>query len=168
MALHALQSARALGIRVHIDGNNLALEAREQPPQAVLDLLSHHKADILRLLRPANDGWSAEDWQVFFEERAAIAEFDGGLPRPQAERQAFGSPNRVDVPSAAVEIDLAIHWFRLGLRREGMSGFIARAGRHGAALERPRPSRYSRRWVFELERHLKARWKERHRVRLEV
>jgi hypothetical protein len=31
----------------------------------------------------------AEDWQVFFDERAAIAEFDGGLPRAQAEARAF-------------------------------------------------------------------------------
>ena len=41
------------------------------------------------LLRPAEDGWSAEDWQVFFEERAGIVEFDGGLPRAEAEAQAF-------------------------------------------------------------------------------
>jgi hypothetical protein len=40
-------------------------------------------------LRPAEDGWSAEDWQVFFEKRAGIGEFDGGLPRPEAEAQAF-------------------------------------------------------------------------------
>ena len=67
----ALKSARAVGIRVRIDGDDLELEAPAQPPQAVLDLLSLHKADILRLLRPANDGWSPEDWQVFFDERAA-------------------------------------------------------------------------------------------------
>ena len=59
----ALKTARAVGIRVRIDGDDLELEAPAQPPQAVLDLLSLHKADILRLLRPANDGWSPEDWQ---------------------------------------------------------------------------------------------------------
>jgi hypothetical protein len=31
------------------------------------------------LLRLADEGWSVEDWQVFFNERAGIAEFDGGL-----------------------------------------------------------------------------------------
>ena len=72
-----------------IDGDDLELEAPAPPPPAVLDLLSRHKADILRLLRPANDGWSPEDWQVFFDERAAIAEFDGGLPRAEAEARAF-------------------------------------------------------------------------------
>ena len=28
-------------------------------------------------------------WQVFFDERAGIAEFDGGLPRDEAEARAF-------------------------------------------------------------------------------
>jgi hypothetical protein len=61
---HALWSARAFGIRVRIDGDDLELEAPIQPPQEVLELLSLHKADILRLLCPTNDGWSPEDWQV--------------------------------------------------------------------------------------------------------
>ena len=85
----ALKSARAVGIHVRVDGENLELEAPEQPPQAVLDLLSLHKADILKLLRPNNDGWSPEDWQVFFDERAAILEFDGRVPRAEAEARAF-------------------------------------------------------------------------------
>lgn len=29
--------------------------------------------------------WSAADYQQYFEERAAIAEFDGGLSRKEAE-----------------------------------------------------------------------------------
>jgi hypothetical protein len=43
----------------------------------------------LTLLRLADEAWSAEDWQVFFDERAGIAEFDGGLSRAQAEARAF-------------------------------------------------------------------------------
>jgi hypothetical protein len=35
------------------------------------------------------DRWSGKDWQAFFDERAGIAEFDGGLSRAQAEAQAF-------------------------------------------------------------------------------
>ncbi len=88
-AAHALQEARAVGVRVRIDGEDLDLEASAQPPSAVLDLLSRHKADILKLLRPSLDGWSVEDWQVFFDERAGIAEFDGGLTRTEAEERAF-------------------------------------------------------------------------------
>jgi hypothetical protein len=33
--------------------------------------------------------WGAEDWQAHFDERAGIAEHDGGLSRAAAERQAF-------------------------------------------------------------------------------
>jgi len=88
-AAHVLRSARAIGIRVRIDGDGLELEAPKQPPEVILKYLSRHKAEILELLRCGDDGWSADDWQVFFEERAAIAEFDGGLPRPEAEEQAF-------------------------------------------------------------------------------
>ena len=43
----------------------------------------------MALLRPGEDGWSGEDWRAFFDERAGIAEFDGGLPRDQAEARAF-------------------------------------------------------------------------------
>ncbi len=33
--------------------------------------------------------WGAEDWQAHFDERAGIAEHDGGLSRTDAEQQAF-------------------------------------------------------------------------------
>lgn len=88
-ALHALGSARAIGIHVSIDSEDLVLEAPKRPSQAFLDLLFRHKAQILKALTPAADGWSPEDWQVFFEARAAVAEMDGALPRPEAEMQAF-------------------------------------------------------------------------------
>jgi hypothetical protein len=88
-AAEALAQARAAGIQVGIDGDDLALEASAPPPAEVLDLLARHKADIVILLRPGNDGWSSEDWWEFFEERVGIAEFDGGLPRDQAEARAF-------------------------------------------------------------------------------
>jgi hypothetical protein len=101
----ALNAARAVGIRVRVDGDDLELEAAAPPPPAMLDLLSLHKADLLKLLRPANDGWSTEDWQVFFDERAGIAQFDGGLSRAEAERRAFACCvaewlNRNPTPSA--------------------------------------------------------------------
>ncbi len=34
------------------------------------------------------------DWQVEFEERAAIMEYDGGLSRPEAERLALAALRR--------------------------------------------------------------------------
>jgi hypothetical protein len=88
-AAEALRAARAAGIEVELDGDDLLLEASAPPDTAILDLLSNHKAGVVALLRPDRDGWSAEDWQVFFDERAGIAEFDSGLPRPQAEARAF-------------------------------------------------------------------------------
>jgi hypothetical protein len=88
-AAEALKAARAAGIQLGIDGDDLVLEASAPPPPALIDLLSRHKAGIVALMRPGRDGWSAEDWQVFFEERAGIVEFDGGQPRPEAEAQAF-------------------------------------------------------------------------------
>jgi hypothetical protein len=88
-AAEALKSARAAGIRLGIDGDALTLEASEAPSPAVLDLLSRHKADLVALLRPVEDGWSAEDWLAFYDGRAGIAEFNGGLLRAEAEARAF-------------------------------------------------------------------------------
>ena len=88
-AMEALKAARAVGVDVVLHGNDLALQASSPPPEAVLEALSQNKAEIVALLRPGDDGWNAEDWQVYFDERAGIAEFDGGLSRSQAEAQAF-------------------------------------------------------------------------------
>jgi hypothetical protein len=35
-----------------------------------------------------DNGWNEEDWRAAFNERAGILEYDGGLPRSEAERQA--------------------------------------------------------------------------------
>lgn len=88
-AADALQAARAAGVCIGVDGGDLVLEASVAPPKAVIDLLSRHKARIIALLSAPDYSWSAEDWRVFFEERAGIAEFDGGLARGQAEVCAF-------------------------------------------------------------------------------
>jgi hypothetical protein len=89
-AAYALKAARAAGVELGLDGTDLLVKAASEPPAEVLDALSRHKAEIVLRLRPARDGWCATDWQVFFEERAAIAQFDGGLSRYEAEIQAFG------------------------------------------------------------------------------
>ena len=83
-AAEALKAARAAGIELALDGDDLALSAASAPPAAVLDALSRHKAEIVALLRPGG-----ADWQVYFDERAGIAEFDGGLPRAEAVARAF-------------------------------------------------------------------------------
>jgi hypothetical protein len=88
-AVEALRAARAAGIELAVDGDDLALNAASAPPEAMLEALSRNKAEIVALLRPGRDGWSGEDWLTCFEERAGIAEFDGGLPRGEAEARAF-------------------------------------------------------------------------------
>ena len=88
-AIEALKAARAAGIEIALDGDDLVLRAASAPPAAMLDALSRHKPDIVALLRTGDDGWSGEDWLAFFNERAGIAEFDGGLPRASAKARAF-------------------------------------------------------------------------------
>jgi hypothetical protein len=90
-AIKALKAARALGIVVQADGDDLMLAAAAAPPAAILDDLKQHKSEIVAILRPADRGPSAEDWLALFDERAGVLEFDGGQPRELAELQAIGS-----------------------------------------------------------------------------
>ena len=88
-AAEAILAARAAGVSLGIDGDDLVLEAPLPPSDTVLDLLSRYKADIVALLRPRRNGWLAEDWHAFFDGRVAIAELADRLPRPKAEARAF-------------------------------------------------------------------------------
>jgi hypothetical protein len=74
-------------VRVITDGQDLLLEADAAPPQPTIDALSIYKHEIVQLLSHSNCRWSSDDWWAFFDERAGIAEFSGGLPRPEAEAQ---------------------------------------------------------------------------------
>jgi hypothetical protein len=38
---------------------------------------------------PASTAWTAEEWRAYYLERAAIREFDGLLPRAEADRRAW-------------------------------------------------------------------------------
>ena len=88
-AAKAVMEARAAGIKLGVEGNDLVLEAASPPPDSVLRALCDHKAGIIDLLRPSDEGWSAQDWHVYFDERAGVAEFHGGQTRDQAEATAF-------------------------------------------------------------------------------
>jgi hypothetical protein len=76
-------------VRLGVDGEDLVLDAPAAPPDTVLELLARHKPDIAALLQLGRDGWLAEDWRAFFDERAALGECAGGLPRVQAEARAY-------------------------------------------------------------------------------
>ena len=76
-------------------------------PDAYLQTLGSEAAKAAKVAKvdpaPASEGktlaglatlagplaWDAADWREYFEERAAVAEHDGGLSRADAERQAY-------------------------------------------------------------------------------
>jgi hypothetical protein len=88
-AAQALRAAREAGVQVEVGGDGLKLTAATRPPQDVVDDLKRHKAEVMALLRREQSAWTAEDWRAYFDERAGIAEYDGGLSRKEAEALAF-------------------------------------------------------------------------------
>ena len=88
-AVEALRMAQENGIRLGIAGADLILDAEREPAPAVLEAIRRHKEGIVALLVADHDEWTAEDWQAFFDERAGIAEYNGGVSRPDAEAHAF-------------------------------------------------------------------------------
>src|SRR5262245_15499823 len=88
-AVLTLKTARAAGLTFHIEGEHLVVEGPSAPPADVVEAISRHKAEIVGLLRHDAAGWSPEDWQALFDERAAALEYDGGLGRLDAELWAF-------------------------------------------------------------------------------
>lgn len=72
----------------------------------------------MELLRPGADGRSTEDWQVFVDERAGGAEFDGGLRAlepPREMREVIVLADGDDSGEAAAR-DCALRWKREGRR----------------------------------------------------
>ena len=67
--------------------------ARSPENQGLVPTVAHvaHVAlhsDEVRTATP-DSAWTVEDWRAFFDERAGIAEFDGGQTRTEAEARAF-------------------------------------------------------------------------------
>ena len=88
-ALRIIEAGRAAGVSVSIDGETLLLKSESPAPREVIDAFSRHKSEVIDFLRSDRGGWTVENWQAPFEGRAAIAEFEGGLPRREAEAGAF-------------------------------------------------------------------------------
>ena len=70
-----LSEAHAAGLQIHMDGERLIMRGPKRLASLAQHLLSH-KEEILGAL----------EW---WTERAAIIEFDGWLPREEAERLAW-------------------------------------------------------------------------------
>lgn len=80
-----LDELKSRGVAISVDGGNLRLRGVEGSWDDLRCRLRAAKAELISVLQPQ---WDAEDWDHFFNERAAIAEYDGGLSRPDAERLA--------------------------------------------------------------------------------
>ncbi len=87
-AAEALAAARTAGLDLRVDGQDRVLNAPARPPLAVLDLLARHKASVNAILRAGEENSPTDEWRDFYDERAAIAEFDGGLFQLDAEALA--------------------------------------------------------------------------------
>jgi hypothetical protein len=82
-----LAEARRVGACFAANGGRLVVEAPAPLPDDLVAALREHKRELLALLMVASEpdhDRVTECWQ----ERAAIVEYDGGLPRDEAERQA--------------------------------------------------------------------------------
>ncbi len=88
-AVEAIRLARENGVHLSVAGADLTLAADREPARRVLEAIRRHKAGIVALLTAAAGDWTAEDWRAHFDERAGVAEHDGGLTRATAEQQAF-------------------------------------------------------------------------------
>ena len=89
--IELLRQARAAGLVVMAEGHRLRIRGPRQADPVARRLLEH-KAVILdalascRLILYVSDPDDLPgDWRVEWEERAAIMEYDGGLPRERAE-----------------------------------------------------------------------------------
>lgn len=85
----ALDTLRHAGLTVEAEGDRLLVRPRELINDDLRALIREHKPEIMALLRRAAP-FDPEAWG----ERAAIAEFDGGLSRVDAEALAWAEDDR--------------------------------------------------------------------------
>jgi hypothetical protein len=93
-AAEVLDAARGAGLLLAVDGADLVLESSDPPPPAMLELLRAHKAGIITAITAAGPvsqeaNAAGVDWCGWYEERAALRQFDGGYTRDEAECLAW-------------------------------------------------------------------------------
>jgi hypothetical protein len=84
--LELLQEAWACRLSVFARDSRLVVQGPADSDKALVQALLARKAELLPIVTLRDD-----DEREWFEERAAIAEFDGGLDRASAERQTWES-----------------------------------------------------------------------------
>jgi hypothetical protein len=78
-AAEVIKEATAAGIRIAIEGDGLLLEATTAPPEAVIKLITQHKAEIINLLR---SGWGGRaEVEVTWLDMVAAVENEAGRHR---------------------------------------------------------------------------------------
>lgn len=84
-----IDEARAAGLTVTALGNRLLIRGPRRA-EAIAQRLLAHKAEVLAALdRPVVPPPLPADWHFLWDERAAIMEHEGGLPRELAEARAL-------------------------------------------------------------------------------
>jgi hypothetical protein len=79
-----LAAATVHGLKVFADGPRLVVRGPRTADAKLVNTLLARKSEVMPLLQPLD-----VDEQEYFDERAGIAEFDGGLKPTEAERLAL-------------------------------------------------------------------------------
>ena len=89
-AASVIQRVRSAGGEITLAADSIKLKVPASLRDEVVAEVKAHKDAIKRALKgETDDPWDADDYRCFYDERAGIAEFDGGLTRGQAEAAAF-------------------------------------------------------------------------------
>ena len=85
-----IQQLERHGLTLTLDGDRLRVAPRNAITPPLAELIRSHKPALIADLqaRQAQPCPDLEDVREFYEERAAIIEYDGGLSRPEAEAEA--------------------------------------------------------------------------------
>src|SRR5262249_6425799 len=85
-----LEQARLAGLTVIVQGDKLLIRGPRRAGPLAEQLLAH-KGEVIDALAAASltPADLPADWHAVWDERAAIMEYDGGLPRERAEALAL-------------------------------------------------------------------------------
>jgi hypothetical protein len=89
-AISIIERIRGAGGVINLAEESIKLQIPASLRDGVVADIKKHKDAIKRALRTETmEPWDAKDWQAYFDEKAAISEFDGGQLRGAAETTAF-------------------------------------------------------------------------------
>lgn len=91
-AQQILNDIMEIGVSLRVDGNQLIAQPSSKLTEPLRIKIRQHKPELIKALSqhetPKLSITDEENIQEQLDERAAIMQFDGGLTRPEAERQA--------------------------------------------------------------------------------